>query len=132
MSHKRGRKTTPVATRLEDPEFDHLMALALRLGADPAEIIRRLLQNGLAANPVTSDEVSRARRRRTERARGELPGLVVPTSPLAAAGGGSSGSAEVHCLADWAAGQAEGRRWRDSNPRCASPAPRRIRKTRAA
>lgn len=120
-----------ISTKGPDEMVDSLEALAHRLGTRPAELVRRFIEAGLAANNVSEPERAAARARRGRRERQELPGLVVPTTPLAAAG--ASGSvAEVHCLADWAAGQAEGRRWRDSNPRCASPAPRRIRKTRAA
>ena len=113
-----------ISTKGPDEMVDSLEALAHRLGTRPAELVRRFIEAGLAANNVSEPERVAARARRGRRERQELPGLVVPTSPLslAAAGGASGSVAEVHCLADFAAGQAaEGRRWRDSNPRWSYP-----------
>lgn len=99
MTRSASGKTFPVSTRLTSDPFEHLLALAHRLNADPAEIMRRFVVNGLEANPVSDEERRIARERARLKARGELPGLVVPTSPLANAAGASAKVTEIY-LAD--------------------------------
>lgn len=130
------RKTKPVTFRLYNDQEPRLAALAGKTDKDKSELVRMAIEALLDANGIDDDFVRRWDATRAQRI------VIVPTSAQRtvkaqlglpdAAAGGSSGSAEVHCLADWAAGQAEVRRWRDSNPRCASPARVRVRKTRAA
>ena len=83
-------KSRTLSTRIEGDQFEHLIALVLRLGAQTpgvthGEVARRFITRGLDANPVT--ELERRRARQAIRAMvdggGDLGALVVPAGPLA-------------------------------------------------
>lgn len=74
-----------ISTRVDDDLVLRLEALALRHGVDAAEIQRRFFAAGIEANPLTPAEIDRARAARVSRAKGEVPGLVIPLSPVARA-----------------------------------------------
>ncbi len=82
---RRGSATIPAATRLETEQHEALLALALRHDVDPAEILRRFAVAGLSANPVSLEERRAATARLARRASGDLPGLVIPMTPVAQA-----------------------------------------------
>ncbi len=109
-----------VSTKVPESLSEHLEALAYKLRSTPAEITRRLLEEAVKVNPITEGERDAARRARNHKMRGEVPGLVMPTTPLAS---GAGGTAEIHCLAEYAGQVGNGleRRWRDSNPRWSYP-----------
>lgn len=112
-----------ISTKATIEMSDSLEALAHRLDTSPAELVRRFIEAGVAANDVTDAERSAARSRRSKKAKGDLPGLVVPLSPLAslaaytAAAGASGKSTEIRLADDTSSEEEKWRGGGDSNPR---------------